>query len=67
MKRYRLNPDPAGNVILRATSMQPEVVIQLAGGHRHVLAGLDLASSTDPRERSAGHRVLASALDALRG
>jgi hypothetical protein len=66
-QRYRLDPDPAGNVTLRATGMPPDVVADLADGRRHVLAGLDLAGSTDARERSAGHRLLERAIRALRG
>jgi excisionase family DNA binding protein len=67
VQRYRLSSDPAGNVILRTTGMPSELVTQVARGRRHVLAGLDLASSTDPRERSTGHRILDRALQALRG
>lgn len=67
MQRYRLSPDPAGNVVLRTTEMPPDVVTELADGRRHVLAGLDLAGSTDARERSAGHRILDRALGSLRG
>jgi hypothetical protein len=64
-QRYRLTPDPAGNVILRTTEMPQQVAADLAQGRRHVLAGLDLAGSTDARERSAGHRILDRALAAL--
>ena len=67
VQRYKLTSDPGGNVILRTTAMAPDVVADLADGRRHVLAGLDLAGSTDPRERSAGHRILDRALRALRG
>src|SRR5690242_11910048 len=65
--RYRLDPDPAGNVTLRATSVGIDVAADLAHGRGHVLAGLDLAASTDARERSAGHRILERALERLRG
>ena len=67
VQRYRLGPDPAGNVTLRATDMALDVVAGLADGRRHVLAALDLAGSTDTRERTAGHRILDRALAALRG
>ena len=67
VQRYRLSPEPAGNVTLRTTDMPSEVVTELADGRRHVLAGLDLAGSTDARERSTGHRILDRALEALRG
>ena len=60
-------PGPAGNVILRATGIPLELVTRVARGRRHVLAGLDLAGSTDPRERSTGHRILDRAVQALRG
>jgi hypothetical protein len=66
-RRYRLEVDPAGAVTLRATGMPIDVVEELAAGRRHVLAGLDLAGSTDPRERAAGQRLLDRALDAFRG
>lgn len=65
--RFRLERDPAGSVTLRETSMPRNVVSQLAAGRRHVLAALDLAGSVDVRERSAGHRILDSALAKLRG
>jgi len=66
VQRYRLTSDPAGNVILRTTGIPPETVNEVARGRRRVLAGLDLAGSTDARERSAGHRILDRALGALR-
>ena len=67
VQRYRLEPDPAGGVTLRSTGMPAAVVAELAGGRRHVLAGLDLAGSTDARQRSTAHRLLDRALDRLRG
>lgn len=67
VQRYKLTSDPGGNVTLRTTVMATDVVGDLADGRRHVLAGLDLGGSTDPRERSAGHRILDRALRALRG
>lgn len=67
VQRYELASDPAGSVTLRTTDMPLGVVAELADGRRHVLAGLDLAGSTDTRERSAGHRILDRALAALRG
>ncbi|UOY01853.1 helix-turn-helix domain-containing protein [Blastococcus sp. PRF04-17] len=67
VSRYRLEIDPGGDITLRETGMPLDVVEQLADGRRHVLAGLDLAGSTDPRERAAGHRILDRALGRLRG
>jgi excisionase family DNA binding protein len=67
VQRYRLESDPAGSLTLRTTGMPTDVVAELASGRRHVLAGLDLAGSTDARERSAGHRILDRALERLRG
>ncbi|MGY1709079.1 helix-turn-helix domain-containing protein [Geodermatophilus sp. SYSU D00758] len=67
VQRYGLETDPAGSVTLRATGMPGEVVAELARGRRHVLAGLDLAGSTDARERSAGERLLDRARASLRG
>jgi hypothetical protein len=64
--RYRLRADPAGSVVLRVTDVQMDLVAALARGKRHVLAGLDLAGSTDTRERSAGRRLLERAIGALR-
>ena len=66
-QRYRLGSDPAGNATLRATGMAPDVIAELAEGRRHVLAGLDLAGSTDARERAAGRRIVDRALGVLRG
>jgi excisionase family DNA binding protein len=66
-QRYRLEADPAGTVTLRATGMPMDVVATLAEGRRHVLAGLDLAGSTDPRERATGQRLLDRAVERLRG
>ncbi|WP_369140944.1 helix-turn-helix domain-containing protein [Modestobacter versicolor] len=65
--QYRLDPDPGGNATLRATGMPIDVVAELAGGRRRVLAGWDLAGSADARERSAGHRLLERAVERLRG
>jgi hypothetical protein len=67
VQRYRLSSDSAGNVTLRTTGMPPEVITEVARDRRHVLAALDLAGSTDTRERSAGHRILDRGLEALRG
>lgn len=67
VQRYRLEDDPAGMVTVRATDTAPHVIAELAAGRRHVLAGLDLAGSTDTRERAAGTRLLDRALAALRG
>jgi hypothetical protein len=67
VNRYRLVTDPAGSATLRATGMPIDVVTELADGRNHVLAGLDLAGSTDARERSAGHRLLERAVERLRG
>jgi excisionase family DNA binding protein len=67
VRRYRLEPDPGGNVTLRITGTPLAVVEELASGGRHVLAGLDLTASTDARERTAGRRLLERAVAALRG
>jgi hypothetical protein len=67
VRRYRLEADPAGSVVLRETGRPGPVVTELARGPRHVLAGLDLAGSTDARERAAGRRLLERALGTLRG
>jgi excisionase family DNA binding protein len=65
--RYRLEPDPDGRVTLRSTGMPLDAVAALASASHRVLAGLDLAGSTDARERSAGQRLLDRALGRLRG
>lgn len=67
VERYRLDTDPAGSVTLRATGTPMALVAELAHGRRRVLAGLDLAGSTDARERSTGHRLLERAQEELRG
>ena len=66
VQRYRLEPDPAGRVVLRATDLPMDDVAALADGQRQVLAGLDLAGSTGARERSTGTRLLDRALERLR-
>ncbi|MDK3256579.1 helix-turn-helix domain-containing protein [Blastococcus capsensis] len=65
--RSHLEADPGGRVTLRATGMPADVVAALAGGTNQVLAGLDLAGSSDARERSAGRRLLDRARARLRG
>ena len=67
VQRYRLESDPVGGVVLRETSMPASVVSELANGRRHVLAALDLAGSTDARERSTGRRLLERALESMGG
>lgn len=62
---FGLQADPAGNVTLRATGFDLGVVRDLAV-HGVVLAALDAATSRDPRERGAGERALAEALDRFR-
>lgn len=65
--RFRMEHDPAGRVVLRETTMPMDLVGRLARGQGQVLAGLDLAGSTDDRERSAGHLLIESAQSRLRG
>lgn len=60
--RFRLTPSPEGQVILRATGMAMGVVTELPAGAGQVVAGLDLAGSTDARERAAGRPPLRGAL-----
>lgn len=62
---FGLQADPTGNVTLRATRFDLGVVRDLAV-HGMVLAALDAAASRDPRERGAGERALADALDRFR-
>ncbi|MGG5259204.1 helix-turn-helix domain-containing protein [Phycicoccus avicenniae] len=59
---FSLQPDPSGNVTLRATGLDLGVVRDLAL-QGVVLAALDAAASRDPRERGVGERALADALD----
>ncbi len=61
-RSFALEPDPSGNVVLRATGFDLGVVRELAG-HGGVLAALDAATSRDPRERGIGEGALARALD----
>jgi excisionase family DNA binding protein len=65
VSRFRLETDPSGSVVLRATGMALDVITALARGPRRVLAGLDLAGSVDARERSTGVRILDRALAGL--
>ncbi|WP_454050294.1 type IV toxin-antitoxin system AbiEi family antitoxin domain-containing protein [Cellulomonas sp. Marseille-Q8402] len=64
VRAYALKEDPDGNVTLRTTAMEGDVVRSLAA--RPVLAALDLATSLDTRERSAGLDLLRDALDGPR-
>ena len=64
--RHGLMRDDTGNVTLRATSMDLDVVRDLVSAS-DVLAALDLAESLDVRERRAGIDALERALGAFRG
>lgn len=64
--RHGLIPDDEGRVTLRATTMDLDVVRNLAG-RGVVLAALDLAESLDVRERRAGLDALDQALEDFRG
>lgn len=66
MARHGLIRDDTGNVTLRATSADLEVVRELISAS-DVLAALDLAESLDVRERRAGMIALERALEAFRG
>lgn len=57
---FELRLGPAGKVALLVTVDAVQVRRSI------VLAALDLASSIDPRERSAGRRVLRDHLDGFR-
>jgi hypothetical protein len=64
--RYRLHGAiEDGNVILRATSLDLEIVARIAE-RGDVLAGLDLGASLDSRERAAGLRAVKQALARFR-
>lgn len=65
LQRLRLHEDLDGRLTLRATAFDIDIVRSLAGGG-HVVAALDLAESTDPRERRAGLDALDAALHGLR-
>jgi hypothetical protein len=62
---FGLRADPAGNVTIRATKFDIDVVrdLTLQGT---VLAALDAATSRDPRARGVGERALTGALDQFR-
>lgn len=66
VNRYRLQADWEGEITLRRTSFDIDVVERLAGDGQ-VLAALDLAESLDNRERSTGIQLLSAALEGLRG
>lgn len=66
VSRHGLIRDNEGRVTLRATSMDPEVIRDLAQ-RSVVLAALDLAESLDVRERRAGLDALDRALESFRG
>ncbi|SDP11886.1 hypothetical protein SAMN05660199_03198 [Klenkia soli] len=63
--RFRMEHDPGGHIVLRETTMPIDLVRSLARGRQQVLAGLDLAGSTDDRERAAGRQLIASAQSRL--
>lgn len=65
VRRYALREDAAGSFILRATGFDLDLVAHLTT-HSDVLAAVDAATSLDPRERGAGERALASALERFR-
>lgn len=62
---FGLRDDPAGNVTIRATNIDIDVVRDLTT-QGTVLAALDAATSRDPRERGVGESALADALDRFR-
>lgn len=64
-RSFALEPDPSGNVALRATGFDLDVVRDLAGSGG-LLAALDAATSRDPRERGLGERAIAEALERFR-
>jgi excisionase family DNA binding protein len=66
VSRHGLIPDDAGRVMLRATSIDLDVVRDMSK-RGVVLAALDLAESLDVRERRAGLDALEAALGAFRG
>lgn len=65
VRRLRLHEDLDGQLTLRATSFDIDVVRSLATDG-HIVGALDLAESTDPRERRAGLDALTAALTELR-
>lgn len=65
-RSHGLVRDDEGRVALRATTMDLDVVRDLAN-RGVVLAALDLAESLDVRERRAGRDALSRALEGLRG
>jgi len=60
-----LRKDPDGNVVVRATGFDFDVVTDLAS-RSATLAALDAAASLDPRVRGVGERALAEILDRYR-
>ncbi|MCW2545874.1 MAG: hypothetical protein JWN96_334 [Mycobacterium sp.] len=61
VERLGLIEDSGGNITLRATGFDLDIVRGLASKGA-VLAALDAATSLDPRERGVGERALAEAL-----
>lgn len=62
--RFRLQADWEGEITLRVTTFDIDIVEHVAGAGQ-VLAAFDLAESSDAREQSAGMKVLAAALEDL--
>lgn len=63
---YGLRSSSRGHLVLRATSFDMSIVKHIATEGHGVLAALDSAGSTDPRERGVGARALGSHLSAFR-
>jgi hypothetical protein len=59
-----LRAEAAGSVTLRVTGFDFDLVRELVG--TSVVAALDSATSTDPRLRGVGHRVLSELLETYR-
>lgn len=61
-----LREDTTGEITLRVTGFDINVIRDLATAQTPVLAALDAATSLDPRERGVGERTLSSILDRYR-
>lgn len=65
VRRFALRPDPGGDIVVRTTNFDIELVAHL-GTRGKTLAALDAAVSPDPRVRGVGRRVLGEVLEGFR-
>jgi hypothetical protein len=66
VRRYRLTQDDTGTITMRVTDSVAVDLFKKMPAFTRTLAGVDAATSLDPRERGVGERLLASRLELFR-